>query len=87
MKVKRALAGAGQLLGAFAVLAMFWLYGLTIYLLQGLAFFRLAFYLPALGIVAYVYLSRRKHGFFLEMLAFILPITLAMVITLDLIPL
>ena len=76
----------GKFIGAIAVLAVFLLYGLTIYFFKGLLVFRLGFYLPALCILLYLYLTRKKLGLFLNTVAFVLALMLAIVITLDLIP-
>jgi hypothetical protein len=87
MKVKEIFFTICILLAAFAVSTVFLLYGLTIYFLKGLFFFRLGFYLPALCIIIYIYFVKQKHGLFLEALAFAISLMLAMTLTIDLMPL
>ena len=85
MRIKSLLGGIGKILAALVVLALFFVCTLAIYYFFGVGFFRLAFYLPALGIVLFLYLDKKKRGFFLESLAFLLALSLAVVTTLDLI--
>jgi hypothetical protein len=85
MTIRRVLGGIGKILAALVVLALFFVGTLAIYYFFGEGFFRLAFYLPALGIVLFLYLGKKKRGVFLESLAFLLALSLAVVTTLDLI--
>jgi hypothetical protein len=85
MIAKKVLGRIGISAAALIVSALFFIGTLAIYYFFGVNFFRLGFYLPALGIVLFLYFGKKKRGFFLESLAFILALLLAIVITLDLI--
>jgi len=85
MKMKDFLGKIGKVLTALVVSALFFFCTLAIYYLFGVWFFRLGFYLPALAILLFLCFGKKKRGIFLESLAFLLALLLAIVITLDLI--
>jgi hypothetical protein len=85
MKMNGLLGKIGKVLAALVVSALFFLCTLATYYSFGVGFFRFGFYLPALGIVLFLYFGKKKRGFFLESLAFVLALSLAVVTTLDLI--
>mgnify|MGYP001127358512 CR=1 FL=1 len=85
MTAKIILGRIGISAAALIVSALFFVGTLAIYYLFGVNFFRLGFYLPAAGVVLSLYLAKKQRGFFLESLAFILALLLAIVITLDVI--
>jgi hypothetical protein len=85
MTAKKVLGRIGISVAALVVSALFFVCTLAIYYFFGVSFFRLGFYLPALGIVLFLYFGKKRRGFFLESFAFLLALLLAMVITLNLI--
>ena len=84
MTFVRILARTGIILTSLLILALIVGYSLVIYYFFGVILARIGFYLPVLGVVLCIYLRRQKRGFFLESLAFILALSLAMMITVDL---
>ena len=85
MTIKKVLGRIGISAAALVISALFFVGTLAIYYFFGVSFFRLGFYLPALGIVLFLYLAKKQRGFFSESLAFLLALLLVIVITLDLI--
>ena len=86
----------GRILGALVTTALYGVYGVGLFYLlftrmaasrnfMWLEFFRPGFYLPAAIIVAYLYIFKKKRGLFLDSLAFLLALSLAMFWTLELI--
>jgi hypothetical protein len=86
----------GIILAALLVAACYWLLGAVLLFLffvlsvstvsfVWLSLFRPVFYLPAVLIVVYLFVFRKKKGLFLESLMFFLALSLAVFWTLELI--
>ena len=86
----------GRILAALLVTACYWVLGAGLILLLfalsvstpnfvWLSLFRPAFYLPGIIAVVYLYFFKEKRGLFSESLAFLLTLSLAMFLTLELI--
>ncbi len=84
----------GSVLAALGVTAVYLVYGAIIgfflfmeieYSFFWLPLFRPMFYLPGIIVVIYLYLFKKKRGLFLESLAFLLALLLAVLLTLELI--
>ena len=84
MIIVRVLNRLGIVLICLIILLLVIGYSAVIFYFFGSIFARIGFYLPVLGVVLFIYLKRRKRGFFLESLAFIFALFLAMVVTSDL---
>jgi hypothetical protein len=84
MTAVKILSRIGITIGCFGILLLVIGYNAVIFYFFGSVFARIGFYLPVLGVVLYIYLKKKERGFFLEALAFIFSLSLAMMITYDL---
>jgi hypothetical protein len=87
----------GRILAAIVVTALYWVYGaalvFVLFALSAvftlnfgwLSLFRPLFYLPGIIAVVYLYFFKKKLGMFSESLIFLLALSLAMFLTLELI--
>jgi len=92
MTMKNRLGRITRILAAFGVVGLYWIYGIVllysltiVYRFVWMKFFKPAFYLPALCTVVYLYLIKKRRGIFLEYLAFLMALTIAVFFTLELI--
>jgi hypothetical protein len=94
MKIKYSIVG--RMLTAVGVTALYWIYGagmLFLFFYQFVAtlsfiwldIFRPIFYIPGIIVVVYLYFFKKNKGLFLESLEFLLSLSLAMLLTLELI--
>jgi hypothetical protein len=77
---------------ALLVVGVYWVYGFVlIYWVTivtrfiWMKYFKLAFYLPAIFTLVYLYVFKKKMGLFSESLTFLLSLTLVILFTLELI--
>jgi hypothetical protein len=87
----------GRILAAMVVTALYWFYGAALVFILfamsavftlnffWLSLFRPLFYIPGVIAVVYLYFFKKKRGLFSESLAFLLILSLAMFLTLELI--
>jgi len=92
MTMKNRLGRIARILAAFGVVGLYWIYGIVllysltiVYRFVWMKFFKPAFYLPALCIVVYLYLIKKRRGMFLESLAFLMALSMVMLLTVELI--
>ena len=84
MTAVKVLSRIGIILGCFGILLFVIAYSVVILYFFGYVFARIGFYLPVLGVVLFIYLKKKERGYFLDTLAFIFSLFLAMAITSEL---
>ena len=84
MTTLKVLSRIGITLGCLGILLFVIAYSAVILYFFGYIFARIEFYIPVLGVVLFIYLKKKERRFFLESLAFIFSLFLAMVVTSDL---
>lgn len=86
----------GIVLAAVVVTGLYWVLGAGLLILCWIKFastlsffwldvFRPAYYIPGMVVVVYLYAFRKNRGLFLESLAFLMALSMAMIFTLELI--
>ena len=84
MTAAKVLSRIGLTLACLGILFFIIVYSAVVQYFFGTIYARVGFYLPVLGVVLYIYLKKRKRGYFLDALAFIFILFLAIVVTSDL---
>lgn len=84
MTVGKVFSRIGLTLACLGILFFIIVYSVIIQYFFGIVYARVGFYLPVLGVVLYIYLKKKERGFFLDALAFIFTLFLAIVATSDL---
>ena len=84
MTAAKVLSRIGIIVGCLGILIFVIACNAAILYFFGYIFARIGFYLSALGIVLFIYLKKKERGFFLDSLAFVFSLSLAMVVTSDL---
>ncbi|MFC2010096.1 hypothetical protein ACFLUL_00760 [Chloroflexota bacterium] len=84
MTARKILSRIGITLACLGILFFVIVYSAAILYFFGYVFARIGFYLPVLGVILYIYIEKKERGYFLEALAFIFTLFLAMVFTSDL---
>ena len=84
MIVAKIFSRIGITLGCLGILFLVVACNAVVFYFFGPIYARIGFYLPVLAIILFIYIKKRKRGFFLEALAFIFTLFLAMAVTCDL---
>jgi len=84
MTVVKVLSRIGITLGCLGILFLLVGTNAVIFYFFGPVYARIGFYVPVIAIVLFIYIKKRQRGFFLEALAFIFTLFLAVAVTCDL---
>lgn len=84
MTAVKVLSKLGITVACLGIICFVIVYNAVILYFFGILFARIGFYLPVLGVILFIYLKKKERGFFLDALAFIFTLFLAIVATSDL---